>query len=56
MIEAMGLKKYDVKVTFSGMTFPLNFMIIYRFVQKLLVGTETQMDRQHDLISITFLF
>jgi hypothetical protein len=50
-----GIKKYDVEVTFNGMTFLLNFIKIYQFVQMLLWGTHT--DRQAgDLISLTFLF
>jgi hypothetical protein len=55
MGETTGLqKKYGIAVTFNGMISQLNFMKIYQFVQKLLVGG---MDRQHgDLIILTFLF
>jgi hypothetical protein len=50
-----GIRKYGVEVTFNGMTSLLNFIKIYRLVQTLLGGGDT--DRQTgDLISLTFLF
>jgi hypothetical protein len=33
-----GIKKYDVEVTFKGITSLPNFIEIYQFVQKLLGG------------------
>jgi hypothetical protein len=53
-----GIKKYGFEVTFNGMTSLLNFIKIYRLVQKLLGGpTNRRTDRQTgDLTSLTFLF
>jgi hypothetical protein len=48
------IKSYGAVVTFSDMSFLLNFMKIYDMVKECLVGNT---DRQHgDLISFTFLF
>jgi hypothetical protein len=55
-----GINRYDVEVTFNGMTSLPNFIKIYELVQKLLGGgedTDGRLDRQTgDLISLTFLF
>jgi hypothetical protein len=36
MFAPMGLKNYDIEVTFNYMTSPLNFIQIYQVVQKLI--------------------
>jgi hypothetical protein len=59
-VRRYGIKKYGVEVTFSGMTFLLNFIKIYKLVQKLFGGhthTDGQTDRQTGgLISLTLVF
>jgi hypothetical protein len=59
-----GIKKYEVEVTFDGMTFLLNFIKNIPIGSKVIRG-DTQVDRRTDghtdrqtgdLISLTFLF
>jgi hypothetical protein len=42
LVEAKGLKKYDIEATFISMVLLLNFIKIYQPVQKLLAGTQRQ--------------
>jgi hypothetical protein len=49
-----GIKIYGVEVTFNDMTFLLNFVRIYQFIQKLMVGELHREDG--DLISVHFYF
>jgi hypothetical protein len=37
-LRSYEIKNYGFKITFSGMTSPLNFMKIYHLIQKLLIG------------------
>jgi hypothetical protein len=52
MVKGTGVKKYGVEVTFNGMTYLLNFIKIYKLVQKLLGGggghTDRRTERQTD--------